>query len=797
MPPMDGLPPALIEARRLHDRGLWVVPCEGKRPIRPGWDKERLTRSELDKALSESMLNIAIVLSQSDMIDVECDSEEAEANLQAMFGGDVPRTPTYRSKRGHHRLFRRPSGLPDKAKLDLDGIEFRIAKKAALSVVPPSVHPDGPGYRWLKGLSIHEVEPAELPEAIVERLRAGGSQQAIHTDVPGAIPKGRRNDELFKLACKLSESGLDVRSIEAALLAENASRCKPPLPTAEVAGIAKSAKSRGSQSAQSNADSLLEIALADSELWKTPDGVAHATIRRNGHLEHWAVRSKGYKQWLTKQFYDRTRGVVGSHVVQDVLTTLEGVATFDGPVHPRHLRVAGHDGRIYLDLADDDWRAIEVDDSGWRIVDDPPVRFRRTPRMLPLPVPESGGSLAELRRFVNVTDEDWPLILAWLVAALRPDSSYPILKLNGEQGAAKSTLSRVHRAFVDPSTCPTRGAPKTERDLVIAAENGWVCAFDNLSYVSQELSDALCRLSTGGGFGVRTHYENDEETVFNAKRPIIVNGIEDVGTRSDLMDRSLLIELPRFKDEQRLPDSVLSREFEAACPRILGALLDAVSAALRNLPAVERSDAVWPRMADFAQWSVAAEEALGLEPGEFMRAYSNNRNSANQTALESSPIVPQLRFTLARLKGSFEGTATALLEELSCGMDTRPRDWPKNARALSGLLSRLAPNLRLTGMKVERFKIDNKKLWRIEAAPRPTPPKAGPPVPKLRPPVPKSGPPTPKNPPSANPQNPQKIAPKPKGGASGGAPIPRPKGGLSEEVRAAFERLELRRKAYE
>jgi len=137
--------------------------------------------------------------------------------------------------------------------------------------------------------------------------------------------------------------------------------------------------------------------------------------------------------------------------------------------------------------------------------------------------------------------------------------------------------------LVDPNACATRGAPSSERDLMIAAENGWICAFDNLSHITPELSDALCRLSTGGGFGVRKHYEDTEEpcSIVHAR---CHNGIEDVGTRSDLMDRSLIVELPRLTDEARMPEKVFDRKFEEARPAIFGALLTAVALPSRTFP---------------------------------------------------------------------------------------------------------------------------------------------------------------------------------------------------------------------
>ncbi len=196
-------------------------------------------------------------------------------------------------------------------------------------------------------MSIHDVEPAELPAAIASRL-----EQAPEAE---GIKEGDRNNKLFKIACKLARSGLTPTSVEAALQSENQAQCLPPLERAEVATIAQSACTQCSQSTQTNAEILLEIALADAELWHTPDA-AYATIRRDGHREHWPLRSKGFRQWLAKLFYDAEKNAVGSQTMQDVLGVLEGKATFEGPSYARCLRVAGHDGRIYIDLADDAWR---------------------------------------------------------------------------------------------------------------------------------------------------------------------------------------------------------------------------------------------------------------------------------------------------------------------------------------------------------------------------------------------------------------------------------------------------------
>jgi hypothetical protein len=155
--------------------------------------------------------------------------------------------------------------------------------------------------------------------------------------------------------------------------------------------------------------------------------------------------------------------------------------------------------------------------------------------MQPLPRPVLGGSIALLRKFINVgSDDNWMLCLAWLVAALRPTGPYPILVLQGEQGSAKSTMGKLLRRLLDPVVAPVRTPPRSDRDLLIAAVNSWVIAYDNLSGIQHWLSDALCRLATGGGFSTRELYTDSDEVIFDAMRPVILNGIDHDRQRREL-----------------------------------------------------------------------------------------------------------------------------------------------------------------------------------------------------------------------------------------------------------------------
>jgi hypothetical protein len=437
-------------------------------------------------------------------------------------------------------------------------------------------------------------------------------------------------------------------------------------------------------------------------LFHTPDGEAYLTIAVDDHEETWPIKSYRLKQYLVRRYYEDQGRAPNASALSDARETIAARAMFEGPEHKVYLRVAGHRGKVYLDLCNERREVVEVNPKDWRIIPSQksPVRFIRKDGAAPLPNPAAGGSVVDLREFLNVRDDnDFVLLVSWMVGALNPEGPYPVLPLQGEQGSAKSTTVRVVRSVVDPAVEPLRAPPRTERDLAIAASANWVPAFDNLSGLRGWLSDALCRLATGGGFATRELYSDDREVLFSQKRPVILNGIDSLAVAGDLRDRSIVLDLPNIPPSRKRTEKDFYRDLEAVRPRVLGALLDAVSAALRNRDAVQLAEL--PRMADFALWVSAAEEALPWEPGTFVRAYTKNRQDANELALDVDPVAVAI-FSLMGDRNQWDGTATELLEALSALVpeDTRrSRSWPAAANALSNRMKRLAPSLRDHGIE--------------------------------------------------------------------------------------------------
>jgi hypothetical protein len=459
---------------------------------------------------------------------------------------------------------------------------------------------------------------------------------------------------------------------------------------------------------------LVELC-ADVEFFHTGDFRHYAALEVNEHHEIWPVRTQSFKSAIVGRFYNTFGEAPSNNAIQEALTLFCAKAQFDGPERIVGIRVLRSARALYIDLADEQWRAIRIQDSKWEMTSAPVVMFNRGKGARPLPVPIPGGSLNELRDdFLHVSEEQWRLIVAWLIGAFHPDGPYPILVLQGEHGSGKSTVARMLRMLVDPAAPLTRTIPREERDLMIAARNNWVIAINNLSGLDQWLSDALCRLSTGGGFSTRQLYTDDEEIIFEAKRPILLNGIDEIAKSPDLADRALIVTLPALPEKERITEKVFWENFAEAHPRILGSLLNAVTAAQANIDNtnVERP----PRMADFTNWIAAAGRSLPFTTEEFLGAYRANRQESVQLSLESSAVGTTIQ-TLVN-SGPFEGTYTELLEKLSVATSEEIRKskiWPKNARALSSVLRRLAPLLRADGIQIRELTLkDGRKRFAIK-----------------------------------------------------------------------------------
>lgn len=463
-------------------------------------------------------------------------------------------------------------------------------------------------------------------------------------------------------------------------------------PIEKDAPVVSAFDSEGKQRKQS--DVLIDIGRSH-DLFHDHTRNAYARIGRAVY----SMESAAYREVLAESFLNIAGKGCNRNALGDAVTTLASLAKYRGDCRPAFLRVGGNRDRIVIDTGSVDHTFIEVTATGWRPLEDNLLMFKRVGGMLPLPKP-AAPDFARLWNYITVTEHQRPLIAGFMLGSLCPTGPYPTLHVSGEQGTGKSTQARVIKRLTDPNVSALRAPPKEVRDLLVGALNGWMLSIDNLSGINPQLSDALCRLSTGGAISERALYSNTDEVLVEVQRPIILNGIEDIATRPDLAERGIHIELEAIT--HRRTESEYWAAFEADAPHIFAALLDGLVAAVRDHDELDLGRL--PRMADFAKWAAAGMAPLGFTPSDFMDAYRENIADGQTASVDSSPV-GQAIVRLMESRDQWQGTASDLMEALAHVSDdavTRMTHWPKTARWMAGSVTRLAPALRARGIDVTR-----------------------------------------------------------------------------------------------
>lgn len=502
---------------------------------------------------------------------------------------------------------------------------------------------------------------------------------------------------------------------------------------------------------------LVNLLRGETETFQDPSGTPYISLLLSEQRGLRTVRlsNPAVKEWARLRLWDIYHLGVDDRTLAAALGIIAGQTARLGTTAPVYTRLApapasapapegaGTDG-LYLDLGSGT-RAVRVTADGWDIVTTPPVKFQRPAGFQPLlrdgDEPQLGGGegVAELRRFLNVgdagdgdgdpeADDRFILLVAWLVGCFMPDGDYPVLVLNGQKGSAKTTTMRMLRALVDPHEAVENAAPETGEELLLQAAQTWVSSFDNLRSVKPWFSDALCRLATGSASGKRQLYTDDTRLITKVRRPAVLNGIPDLAKSDDLLERSLRVRLPALPSDKRALRSALEREFEAARPRLLGALLDAVAVALRDRAAVNARLTRRPRLADWYVWVLAAAGSgrLGFTPQQFAQTVQRHLSEGQRAALEANPVTDMLLLFMREqhANGPWTGTLHHLFEALTdfarkhTDVRTPHSDWPGSANGFRWRLHAAEADLAAVGLTIARRHDGIQRLLTLTYAPR-------------------------------------------------------------------------------
>ena len=446
------------------------------------------------------------------------------------------------------------------------------------------------------------------------------------------------------------------------------------------------------------------------------------------------IKTKKFSYFLSKLYYDYNDGAtIKDKPLADALRTVTSKALFSPTIRKLQLRTAwevtyvdenGEEtvdtSTLYYDPCTAIWSCIRISarDGRWEIIPHHPnnimfYRYGQLPQVTPKRDYRENifDEFFDLMHIKCKTDRI--LLVVMIVATFIPDIPHPIGIPHGPQGSAKSTFCRYMKKLVDPVGVELLTIPTKKEEFAQHMHHNLLAIYDNVDRIPGWFSEDVCKATTGGGTSKRELYTDDDDISYNFKRIILVNGIHNPFTRSDALDRSVMIYLDRISDYERDEEIVVDAIFQEMRPHLLGKIFDTLVKALQIKPTVKLDKK--PRMADFAVWGVAIAKALGADyEDKFLDAYYEILERQNVDAVEATLIGPALvrwynekpstdkdNDGMLDQKKSYywEGTPETLLRTLtesapSFGIDVKSKEWPKKTHTFTRKLKPIISDLR-------------------------------------------------------------------------------------------------------
>ncbi|MDE1969997.1 MAG: hypothetical protein KGI50_00215 [Patescibacteria group bacterium] len=455
---------------------------------------------------------------------------------------------------------------------------------------------------------------------------------------------------------------------------------------------------------------IIEAVVEKVELFHDQDSNGYALVIGDGNVMR--IGSSEFSNYVSYIAWECVNKALTTYARDAVIATLEAKARYEGDSYNLSIRTAWHENALWYDLGK---KAVRIDETGWKIIDEPPILFKRFSHQLPQTEPVSGGVMNDVLRFLNIPlvgeerDEMSILILTYLVSVLIPDVPRPVLVIHGLPGAAKSTFFKVIKSLIDPSQLETMTYPRDSVQLIQILSHHFSIFFDNISELDDWQSDELCKAVTGHAFSKRKLFTDDDDIMYRYKRALGLNGINLVTTRSDLLDRSLIFELQPISGGKRLIEEAFWNEFVEERPKLLGALFSTVSLAMKFKKEGKVVLRKKPRLADYALWAGAASLALGYTVEYYENALAKNIDKQNEEAIDSSPIALVVLDYMERHKVGVEVKMSSkqwfdvLLERAKDLGFEKDKEFPKTQGWLWRKIKPVKANLKNIGIDTEYF----------------------------------------------------------------------------------------------
>ena len=603
-----------------------------------------------------------------------------------------------------------PESLPELADVWVEEVLLKAAHDAGANKMHSDGHRDSAAEsaHWTTGTPCKAVEAAL--ERAMRELKDGRHDGALK-HITALTRLGEQGHQGVRIAIgRLHEAFLQstqneqrdsqgewdrmVSGVDSLIEAEGLT----PQPDRGCCGVGKTKPTRKA------ADKVLDLAGDLFTLGRTIDDRPFMAPKAGANVALFSTRARSALADAYARRYDTT---VSDKSIREAWTVIERRALDSDPVD-LPIRVASRNGTAVVDLGTAEGRCVVIDAGGWRVESRSPVAFRRPKPLLPLKEPEPGGEWEAFWDLTNIARTHWDLVRGWLVSTALRSIPHPIVRIQGPQGAVKTTATKVLARVLDPSSGEAAKPPTTPDRWEMTVGSRWITPVDNVSHIPEWWADDLCRTVTGAATVDRELYTDDDVVVKSLRGAVILNGITMPGElRPDLLERTISIEVDR--PATYLCEAAVEARVTTVLPQALGLVLGDLVAVLRHTGPIQ--DVADLRMNDFANTLARLDAAMGTRA---LTQYRANLDGLAADALDSDPVVTEL-VSFMEDRSDWVGTAEQLLRALNLSREVdAPEKWPRDGRRLSQWLMRATTTLQHAGLKVERLpRTRDKRLLKV------------------------------------------------------------------------------------
>jgi hypothetical protein len=431
----------------------------------------------------------------------------------------------------------------------------------------------------------------------------------------------------------------------------------------------------------------------------------YITVTEKEYERHYLVNDD-LKDFILYKFYVAYDEILSKNIALNIISIIK-IKCIQARGYKVYSRIANtENGVIYYYLKNNNNEVVEIDNrkisikqlpSDIKIIAHQSLREQCAPNF-------KNSNIHLLKEVANCGDrEDFILIATYLAYCMQAKAPFPILNIYGETGSGKSELCNKLVSLIDPNVTPSLTLSKSESRMYGDATMRSILYFDNLSGINGEISDILCKISTGAGVSLRKYYTTAEVVTINAGAGIILNGIYNTAERPDLIDRSITVNLRHL--QSRKSCHKLNEKFEQVKPQILAGLFEMLSHAIVKMDTITISDEEnTPRMIDYTRFGTACEEYLGLDEGEFLEIFRRRSNNAVEDSMSNDVVLEAVALVIKDqldcndsckiVYGNLFNLVIKKLDELY--PDLHPHVKPRAPNSLSRYINRKIQYLRKT-----------------------------------------------------------------------------------------------------